>query len=173
MLAFIGQIALFPYGFTPAGWAECDGSGVAKARYQALYSLIGTAYGGGPDVFLLPDLRGCAAVGFSAAYPIGQRGGAEGVVLTEDFIPPHVHSLNACSSAGKTNDPSGAVLANAVSGGLEPDKLGLIYNPAKPTSQFGNSIQPAGSQKPHNNMQPSLALRYCICLDGIYPQPGA
>ena len=176
MEPFIGQIQLFPYGFAPSGWMECDGRGLNSQQYTALYALIGMAYGGVGTVFLLPDLRGCAAVGFgSAAYPIAQRGGVEAVTLTLDNNPRHGHSFNASSEPGTVNDPTGAVLANAVAAGLEPAYLGLIYNPGMPPDKtlgaFGTSVAPAGGQQPHNNMQPSLALRYCIAFEGINPQP--
>jgi len=174
---FIGQIALFPYTFAPRGWAECDGRALTKGQNSALFSLIGYAFGGSGEVYFLPDLRGGSAVGFGTltgggTYPMGQRGGAEGVSVTENEDPAHGHSLNASSEAGTVNDPAGAVLANAVDSGLEPKYLGLIYNPGAPLEGLP-SIAPAGNQNPHNNMQPSLALRYCIALDGIYPQPGS
>ena len=179
MEPFIGQIQLFPYAFAPYGWMECDGRGLNTQTYTALYSLIGMAYGGGGTVFLLPDLRGCAPVGFgTTAYPIGQRGGAENVMMTGENSPPHSHSVNASSEPGTVNNPALAVLANALqSGTIEPAYLGLIYNPGTPPDKvfeaFGSSVAPAGGQQPHNNMQPSLVLRYCIAFDGIMPQPGA
>jgi microcystin-dependent protein len=174
---FIGQIALFPYDFAPLGWAECDGRWLAKAQYQALFSLIGYAYGGdGTTGFALPDLRKRAAVGFGVLtgggnYQIGQRDGQDNVTLTNDTIPSHHHPLIASSLDGDATTPAGNLLCEAI--GLSTADQGLIYNPGYPGTtdvMQGDSIAPAGKQVAHNNMQPSLALRYCIALQGIYPQ---
>jgi microcystin-dependent protein len=175
---FLGQIALFPIGYTPANWAECDGSLMAISQNRALFSLLGTAYGGnGTSTFGLPDLRGRAPVCFGQlpggeTYGVGQLNGAEGVLLTDDTVPPHVHRVTATDNPGTTNDPAGMLLATAQGGLLAESASGLIYKAIQPgpgTQLIAGSLLPAGTDL-HNNMQPSLVLRYCIATQGIFPQ---
>jgi microcystin-dependent protein len=180
---FLGQIALFPYGYAPQGWADCAGQLLPINQYSQLYSLIGTTYGGnGRTTFGLPDFQGRASLGFGAppgrqAYAIGQRGGMESVGLTEDTLPAHNHALFASGAQGTINKPGGSLLASPYTGLSDPT-TGSIYNPARPNEVMGDLvIGPAGTAPPtpHDNMQPSLVLRYCIALIGILPSrtPGA
>ena len=179
MEPFIGQIALFPITYAPANWADCDGRLIPIAQNQALYSLIGTAYGGnGTTNFAVPDLRGRAPVCFGVQpgggnYLIGQRDGFEGVALTEETIPPHIHRMAATTNDGTANSPGGKLLANVIGGTLNESFSGWIYyqdQPGPGTRLSDQSVASAGGSKAHNNMQPSLVLRYCISLGGIYPQ---
>jgi microcystin-dependent protein len=179
---FIGEIALFPISFAPSGWADCDGRILAISQYNSLYTLIGTAYGGnGTSNFGLPDLRGRAMVCFGPmqggeVYVIGRLEGAEAVVLTEETTPQHTHRMGATSVSGQSNDPTGHLLAKAGAGLLAETFQGLIYNTNQPgpgVQLSTNSVAPVGGQLAHNNMQPSLVLRYCIALQGIYPPRSA
>ncbi|MBV8410465.1 MAG: tail fiber protein [Alphaproteobacteria bacterium] len=180
---FTGQIAQFPYSFAPAGWAECAGQTVPIGQYSDLFSLIGTAYGGdGQRNFGLPDLQGRAALGFGTlpgggTYGIAQKDGSEYVALTDATMPFHQHLLTAINAQGTTNTPKGNILAQVSGGDLEAPSKGNIYSAGQPNVQL-QYLNPAGGSdgqggpgptQPHNNMQPSVVLRYCICLTGIMP----
>jgi microcystin-dependent protein len=173
---FVGQITLYAFSFPPRNWADCAGQILPIQQYTALFSLLGTTYGGnGTTTFALPDLRGRAAVGIGEmaggeTYVLGEQVGAENAAVTPEMAPSHGHALAATSSWGTTNDPAGALLAQPAKGDLQGHAKGKIYNPGKPNAQLTTaSVVPAGGQQPHNNMQPSLALRYCIALDGLFP----
>jgi microcystin-dependent protein len=173
---FVGQIALMPYGFVPNQWLECDGTQYLIRDYPRLYALIGTTFGGdGRLYFGVPDLKGRAVVGAGTlkdggTYVFTNRGGAENVGVISDTVPMHSHALYASSSDGTTNLPTGALLANVVGRTPTGATLGNIYNPARPNGQLtGTMVVPVGGQQPHNNMQPSLGMRYCIACDGNAP----
>jgi microcystin-dependent protein len=173
---FVGQITLYPYSFAPMGWQDCAGQLLPLSQNTALFSLIGTYFGGdGKSNFALPDLRGRVAVGQGTLpggqnYMIGEQGGAETVTLTTATMGTHTHSLNAVTSDGTTNAPAGALLATPAKGTLQGKDRGNIYNPAPPnTSLVAGAIGPAGNGQPHNNLQPMLVLRYCIALNGVFP----
>jgi microcystin-dependent protein len=173
---FPGQITAFPYGFAPQGWADCAGQLLPITQYPALFSLLGTAYGGnGQTNFALPDLQGRVPIcqGQSpggSSYDMGETGGAEAVTMTVSELPPHSHSLSAVTAHGTTNAPAGQLLAAAVKGTLHSSAKGNLYAAAAADSSLASaSIQPAGGSQPHNNIQPSLVVRYCIALQGIFP----
>jgi microcystin-dependent protein len=178
---FVGQIAMYPIGFTPSGWADCDGRLIAIQGNTALFSLLGTAYGGnGTSNFGLPDLRGRALVCYGPlpggeTYGIGKLEGAEAVLLTEQTIPQHVHRMAATSNPGTFNDPTGNLLAQAGAGLLAETVKGYIYLPDTPGTgtQLSTLSVSSNTAMPHNNMQPSLVLRYCIALQGIFPPRAA
>ena len=173
---FIGQITLFTCNFAPEGWADCSGQLLPINQNAALFALLGTTYGGdGRSNFALPNLNGRIAVGQGQAtggsnYILGAQGGSETVALSAGTMPPHTHALNATTPQATTAAPAGALFATSLTGGgREPDK-GNIYNAARPdTALAPNAIAPAGSSQTHNNIQPSLALRYCISLQGVFP----
>ncbi|MBV8407542.1 MAG: phage tail protein [Alphaproteobacteria bacterium] len=173
---FTGQIRLFPYSFAPLNWADCAGQLVPVSQYPALFSLLGTTYGGdGTHNFALPDLQGRAALGQGTlagggTYALGQKQGAEYAAVTPDMMPPHSHALNASSAWGTSNTPKGGLLAQVAGGDLQGPSVGNIYKAGRPNVTLqSTTVAPVGGQQPHNNMQPSLALRYCICLQGIFP----
>jgi microcystin-dependent protein len=173
---FIGQIALMPYGFVPDRWLECDGTQYLIRSYPRLFDVIGTTYGGdGKLYFNVPDLRGLAIVCAGTltgggTYRFTDRGGTENVTVGWDMMASHSHALYASSSDGTTNKPAGALLATVVQRSPTGATLGLIYNPAQPDSTLTNSsVVAVGGQQPHNNMQPSLGVRYCIASDGDKP----
>lgn len=165
---FLGEIRIFAFNFAPVGWAQCNGQVVPISQYTALFSLLGTYYGGnGTTNFALPNLQSRVAihVGHGAglsAYSQGQMGGTETVKLSKAEMPVHSHHVHADGSAGRGADPVGHVLARAPS-----DIYGIqlhgtsIMNP--------KMIADAGGGEPHNNLQPYLALNFCIALQGIFP----
>jgi microcystin-dependent protein len=173
---FLGQITLFPYNFAPRGWANCQGQLLPISQNTALFSLLGTMYGGnGTTTFALPDLQGRAAVGQGplvggSTYDLGEQDGSESVALTTSTMAGHSHSVNATTGQGSTNAPAGALLATAALGPPRASNRGNVYNPAAPnTGLVPASVVSAGSGQPHNNVQPSLVLRYCIAINGIFP----
>jgi len=173
---FLGQITLFPYNFAPRGWANCQGQLLPISQNTALFSLLGTMYGGdGRTTFGLPDLQGRAAVGQGTlagggTYALGEQDGVEGVTLTTSTMAGHNHNVNATTSQGTINAPAGALLATAALGPPRQSNRGNVYNPGAPnTGLVPASVGPAGSGQPHNNVQPSLVLRYCIAINGIFP----
>jgi microcystin-dependent protein len=174
---FLGQIALFPYTFAPGGWMDCAGQVLAIGQYGSLFALLGTTYGGnGTTNFALPDLQGRAPLGFGAGpglqpYNLGAAGGQEGVVLTEATTAAHTHPLQASRAAGTANTTNDAMLALGQKGLSDPS-FANIYNPAPPNqTMMESTIEPWGMSTPqaHDNMQPSLVLRYCIAVSGVFP----
>lgn len=173
---FIGQLALFPFGFAPAGWAPCEGQLLSIAQNTALFSLLGTRYGGdGRVTFALPDLRGRVPNGQGAGaglqpYAIGDTGGAERVALTAATMPAHGHPLVALAVSATTGTAAGALLAEGHGGGGRGAYTVNTYaasgtRTALAPAQIGN----AGGNAPHDNLQPYLTLRWCIALQGVYP----
>ena len=158
---FIGEVRMFAGNFAPRGWAFCDGQLLAISSNSALFSILGTTYGGdGRTTFALPDLRGRVAVGVGQGPGLsqrwqGQKFGSETNTLTTMNLPAHNHSVNIKANAGGNNVPSNSIIS--VDG--------------KSTKAVTNSkvINSTGVGQPINNMQPSLGIRYIICLQGIYP----
>jgi microcystin-dependent protein len=168
MEAFIGSIMLFAGNFAPRGWAFCQGQIVAISSNTALFSLLGTTYGGdGRTTFALPDLRGRVPLGPGqgpglSRYVEGQQGGQEAVPLTTQQIPSHTHVLVASGNTPTTAAPAGALLPTG-SSRIYASDLGA------PQQLAAQSVQPAGGSQPHDNVQPYLAINYIICLQGIFP----
>lgn len=165
MEPFIGQIIMFGGNFAPRGWALCDGQLLAISSHSALFSILGTTYGGdGQTTFGLPDLRGRAPVhaghgpGLSA-YRLGEKTGSETVTLTTNQIPAHTHQLEAVGNPANSSD--------ARNNGLG---LAEIYVAGDPEAQMNPaSIRNTGGGQSHNNIQPVLAVNYIIALVGLYP----
>ncbi|MDX6366006.1 MAG: hypothetical protein QOK30_1082 [Nocardioidaceae bacterium] len=165
---FLGEIRLFPYTFTPVGWSPCDGRLLSIAENSALFSLLGTTYGGdGRVTFALPDLRGRVAVS-SGQGPglsdrqLGSAAGEESVTLTTDGLPAHSHGVIANSTRGASASPSGRVPGHA-SGAT-------VYADAGDGAQLKHTtITATGGNQPHDNLPPYLTLSYCISMAGIYP----
>jgi microcystin-dependent protein len=167
MEGYIGQVILFAGNFAPRAWAFCNGQLLSIAQNTALFSILGTTYGGnGQTTFALPDLRGRAPV-HSGQGPgltnrdLGANGGAEAVSLDVGQMPPHVHPLRATTTTATSTIPSGRVLAAA------PGRN--IYGTNANTAFAGGMIREAGGGQPHGNMQPWLCLNYIICIEGIFP----
>ncbi len=172
MEPFIGQIQAFGFNFAPKNWALCNGQLMSIAQNSALFSLLGTTYGGdGIQTFALPDLRGRASLHYGQApglsnYEIGQASGTENVTLLTSEIPSHSHAaaLSASSEPATTAIASGNILATST-----------IYVAADPDETLNPKsimITPTGGNQPHENMQPYLAVNYCIALYGVYPSRG-
>ncbi len=167
---FIGEIKIFGGNFAPMDWATCDGQTMSIAQHDALYSLIGTTYGGdGTTNFKLPDLRGRipihmgTAPGMTPRY-IGQPIGTEQETLNLNTMPAHSHSLAGSLNAAHSNDPNGRVLGTCTG----EAKIYTSSTGAQVTMNQ-NSVTSAGSESAHNNMMPALCLNFIIALNGIYP----
>ncbi|MBS0516963.1 MAG: phage tail protein [Proteobacteria bacterium] len=166
---FIGEIRLFAGNFAPVGWAYCNGSLQSIAAYEALFTLIGTTYGGdGVSTFALPDLRSRVPIhqgqGLGLGnYVIGQMAGVESVTLTTNQYPAHTHAMLASSDAGSVAGPGNDVLAGSTTI--------KAYTDSSPNVGLNAAALPpaAGSSQPHNNWQPSLCVSFIISLFGIFP----
>ena len=157
---FMGEIQLFAFGFAPKGWAPCAGQLLPIQQNTALFSLLGTFYGGdGIRTFALPNMQGRVPLHFGDSYVIGEQGGTTNVTLTIADMPLHTHLVNANTAAGNQSSPANTLLAGA--GIYETVKTSVALNAAV--------IQPAGGNQPHTNVQPYLALNFCIALNGIFP----
>lgn len=166
---FLGMIAMFGFNFAPRGWAFCNGQILPIAQNTALFSLLGTTYGGnGQTTFALPDLRGRVPVGqFQGPglsdYSLGQVAGSETVTLISTQIPAHTHTLNGITEAGTSATPTGNLPANT--GALDKE----YGTPGTLTAMGAQAIGNTGGSQPHSNIQPYLAINYCIALQGIFP----
>jgi microcystin-dependent protein len=170
---FLGQIQAFGFNFAPVGWATCDGQLLSIAQNTALFSLLGTMYGGnGQTTFALPDLRGRVAVhqgqgpGLSN-YQVGESGGTESVTLIQNQLPLHTHSAAGSSNPADQASPSGVVWAAPVD---STGAGGAGYTQAAPNVTMANgAIGMAGGNQPHPNIQPYLCVNFCIATQGIFP----
>lgn len=172
MEPFIGQICLFGFNFAPRGWLKCEGQLLSIASNTALFSLLGTTYGGdGRTTFGLPDLRGRSAIGYGtgpglASVAWGERGGRQTITLTTVNLPNHTHTatLHAEGAAGNSANPSGKMI-----GGLT--NLYTDPNPADNRAMANESIvvSNTGGQQPFSNLDPYLGVGYCIATVGIFP----
>jgi microcystin-dependent protein len=165
---FIGEIMLFAGDFAPTGWALCQGQLLAISQNTALFSLLGTTYGGnGISTFALPDLRGRVPINLGQGpglpnFVLGETGGEYVHTLTSPEMPAHSHALRGNDANGTQSAPGGAVPARDPSGAP-------AYAPSAGSVMAPGAIEAAGGNQPHNNMQPFLTLNYCIALQGIYP----
>jgi microcystin-dependent protein len=157
---FVGEIRAMSFNFAPKGWAACNGQLLPIQQNQALFSILGTIYGGnGTTNFALPNLQGSVPVGFGPS-PLGSKGGSAQVTLNVNQMN-HTHAVGASATAN-TNTAAGHVPAPAGTGNL-------AYGTPPDTTMNPAVIQPAGGSQPHNNLQPYLVLNYCIALVGIFP----
>ncbi len=168
---FVAEIRIFPFNFAPKGWAFCDGQILPLSQNTALFSLLGTTYGGdGKSNFALPNMQGNAPMhpgqgpGLSL-HDLGETGGSDTVTLLESEIPGHSHTMTAFTAVGNRLTPQ----ANSIS--RETGATTYLTNaPAPPTVNMSDSaVTPAGGDQPHNNLQPYLTLNFCIALQGVYP----
>lgn len=166
---FIAEIRVVPYNFAPRGWARCDGQLLPISQNTALFSLIGTTYGGnGINNFALPNLGGSFAMGTGQGPGLsdrllGETAGAAMVTLQAQEMPSHSHGLRASITPSSTS-PAGALMAPTATGG------GNVYRaPGAAAPMAAATIASAGGNQPHENRQPYLALSFCIALQGIYP----
>ncbi|WP_338874749.1 tail fiber protein [Spirosoma sp. SC4-14] len=177
MEPYIGQIQLFAFNFPPKNWAFCDGRLLSIAQNQALFSLIGTTYGGdGITTFALPDLRGRTPIGFGQGpgltyREMGETSGSETVTLISTQMPMHNHLLMASAQSANQNSPENHFMAvsNGVDSNSESPVSVNTYGTTASTTANPMSISTSGGSQPHNNMQPYLTMNYCIALYGIFP----
>jgi microcystin-dependent protein len=167
---FVAEIRIFPFNFPPTGWAFCDGQLLPLSQNTALFSLLGTTYGGdGRSNFALPDMQGSVPMqpgqgqGLSERF-LGEMSGTETVTLLVSEIPLHTHSLMAQNTPASVNSPGPNPVSLARSAGA------TAYGPlASNVNMAFQILSPAGGGLPHNNMQPYLTLNFCIALQGIFP----
>ena len=170
---FVAEIRIFPFNFAPKGWAWCNGQLLPLSQNTALFSLLGTTYGGdGKSTFALPDLEGRAPMhpgqgpGLSL-HDLGETGGSETVTLLESEIPAHSHGVAASQSDGIERIPVGQLCATGIGIGM--------YGPPSPgpvVQLSPNATTPAGGDQPHNNLQPYLTFYFNIALQGVFPPRG-
>ncbi|RZL30492.1 MAG: phage tail protein [Rubrivivax sp.] len=168
---FVAEIRVMPYNFAPTGWARCDGQLIPIRQNTALFSLLGTNFGGdGKVTFALPDLRDSFAMGAGdgpglSPRAVGERAGVAAVALQASQMPMHGHPLMAGVTPASTS-PAGNVLAPTASG------ASVYRAPGAAAPLAASAISPAGSGAPHENVQPWLGLTFCIALQGIFPPRG-
>ena len=167
---FVAEIRIFPFNFPPKGWAWCNGQLMPISQNTALFSLLGTTYGGdGKSNFALPDMQGNAPMhpgegpGLSL-HDLGETGGSETVTLLESEIPAHSHSLMSLGAPANRTNPAGNTFARASQGNAYVAPAG-----APLVSMANQAITPAGGDQPHNNMQPYLTFYFNIALQGVFP----
>jgi microcystin-dependent protein len=166
---FVAEIRIFGFNFAPTGWALCDGQLMPISQNTALFSLLGTTYGGdGKSTFALPDLQGNAPMhpgqgpGLSL-HDLGEEGGVASLTLLQTEMPAHVHALNASTQPGEDASPVGESLARSVGGSLYQTALNPLV------ALDPGALSPAGGSLPHNNLMPYLTLNFCIALQGVFP----
>jgi microcystin-dependent protein len=162
---FLSEIRIMSFGYAPRGWALCNGQLLPINQNQALFSLLGTTFGGDGRVnFALPDLRSRTPIHVGSGHTLGERGGEPAHTLSIAEIPTHTHVVQAVNiNANTSNDPNGNLLAGAAAG---------LYGPATAlTSMLPASVTNVGGSQAHLNLQPFLTLNFCIALQGIFPSP--
>lgn len=164
---FLAEVRMVGFNFAPRGWAFCDGQILPINQNQSLYSLLGTTYGGdGRTTFALPDLRGRTPVHVGRSnggqhHTLGQKSGEETHTLSTAEMPNHTHTLRATNLPPNSDAPNGRVMAQAV---------GNLYGSfGSPTAMAPGSIPNVGGGQAHENMQPYLAVNFCIALQGLFP----
>ena len=166
---FIGEVRIFGGNFAPAGWMSCEGQLIPISENDALFTLLGTTYGGdGEETFALPDLRGRVPMhngqgpGISQSYQLGEQGGVEEVTLTTNQIPVHNHAWVVSGDQGQGTSPTDQML------GANPTIS--IFRPGAGTAPLNaQTITPVGGSQPHDNLQPYITIQYIISLFGIFP----
>ena len=168
---FVAEIRILPFNFAPKGWAWCDGQLLPISQNTALFSLLGTTYGGdGKSTFALPDLQGSAPMhpgqgpGLSL-HDLGEIGGSETVTLLQSEIPAHSHTVTVSSQLGLENNPVGQ---NAAAG----DGVNMHAPASNLAAMSDQALAPAGGDQPHNNLQPYLTFYFNIALQGVFPPRG-
>jgi microcystin-dependent protein len=173
MNPFLGEIQIFAGNFAPKGWELCQGQILPISQYTALFSLLGTTYGGnGTSNFALPNLQGIVPIhaGQSAGSGLTQRAlgetaGVENVTLIQSQMPQHTHSLNGTATTGDSNIPQNNIFGKNA-GGVNN------YKGSSNATMNAGAVSPVGSSNAHNNLQPYLVLNFCIAMQGIFPSRG-
>jgi microcystin-dependent protein len=161
---FLSEIRIMSFGFAPKGWALCNGQLLPINQNQALFSLLGTTYGGDGRVnFALPDLRGNVPIHTGQGFTLGNKGGEQAHTVSIAEMPTHIHTANATTAVATTNIPiNTSVLAQSTSSQLYTGPSNLV-------AMAANSLGNTGGSQAHQNMQPFLILSFCIALQGIFP----
>jgi microcystin-dependent protein len=161
MEVFIGTVLMFAGNFAPRGWAFCNGQLMSIAQNTALFSILGTTYGGdGQTTFALPNLNGRVPVHPGNGIVLGEEGGSASVTLLVSEIPAHNHIVAAFNAGGNNGNPTDGFPAKSSED---------IYNSTADATMATAMIQPTGGSQPHNNMQPYLGINFIIALEGIFP----
>ncbi len=176
---FLAEIRIFPFNFAPVGWAQCNGQILSIQQYSALFSLLGTNYGGnGTSNFALPNFQGAVPINQGqgpglSPYSVGQSGGSTNVTLLSNEIALHTHLVNADQDLASSSSPGGQIYQRGNwTQGTTAEGIALYSTLAAgdTLSSFSPlAIGPAGGTQPHNNLMPYLALNFCIALSGIFP----
>ena len=168
---FVGEIRAFGFNFAPTGWAQCNGQLLPISQNTALFSLLGTFYGGdGKSTFALPNLQGAAPMnqgqspGTSQRY-LGEMSGEQFVTLIQSEMPAHPHALNAVESTATARQPPGQMFATG-------EAISFYSTRAPNINMNPGMLSVSGGSLPHTNMQPYLVLNYCIALQGVFPARG-
>jgi microcystin-dependent protein len=165
---FVGEIRIVGFSFAPTGWAHCNGQLLPLSQNTALFSLLGTIYGGnGKSNFALPDFQGRAPIQHGQGpglsdYSIGESGGAGSVTLLASQMPSHQHPYRASDNVGERNNPAGNLYA-------VPDSGRIFATPSNLTAMSPSALAQSGGGQPHNNMPPYLTLSFIIALQGVFP----
>lgn len=169
---FVAEIRIFAGNFVPTGWANCNGRLLPISQNTALFSLLGTTYGGdGKSTFGLPDLQGRAPMQWGdgpglTPRDLGESSGSETVTVLESEMPSHSHNLRSVNDVGDINDPTNSSIARSSGASV----YNAANSPLVPMSAF--AVGQSGMSMPHNNMQPYLALMFIIALQGVFPPRG-
>jgi len=162
---FLSEIRMMSFTFPPQGWALCNGQLLPINQNQALFSLLGTTYGGnGQTSFALPDLRGRTPIHVGSGHTLGERGGEQAHTLSQAEIPAHSHTVLASTNPGDQLIPSGQLLATNNLPAFHPVDDQLV-------TMADGTLSNAGGSQAHMNMQPFLTISFCIALQGIFPSP--
>jgi microcystin-dependent protein len=169
---FVAEIRIFPFSFAPVGWAFCDGQILPLSQNTALFSLLGTTYGGnGTSNFALPNLQGAAPMFYGqgaglSLRDIGETGGSPEVTLLDSEAPQHQHSLQAATHTANLDNPGPN---NALARSTPQLMYKLPAGAASPQPLADASVTPQGGSQPHNNLMPYMTLNFCIALQGVFP----
>jgi microcystin-dependent protein len=175
---FIAEIRIFPFNFPPTGWAFCQGQLLPLSQNTALFSLLGTTYGGdGKATFALPDLQGRDPMQWGQGQglslrDLGEQGGEEAVTLIDSEMPAHSHFVQADAGAAGSGSPAGAVYKQGQAPGNPPTVIWTYTTDAPNQSLNPLTLGLTGGSLPHNNMMPYLTLNFCIALQGVFPARG-
>jgi len=175
---YLGAIKIFAGNYAITGYAFCQGSTLAINQYTALFSLLGTTYGGnGISTFQLPNLQSSLPISWGNGQGltprvIGETGGTDNVTLLTSSVPPHGHAFNASTSFGAVSAPGTTVLAGQLASTdgafyVTPGQTGFTAE-----TMAAQALSPQGGNLPHNNVQPSMGINYLICMSGIFPSRG-
>jgi len=160
---FLSEIRIMSFGFAPRGWALCNGQLLPINQNQALFSLLGTTYGGnGQTNFALPNLQARVPIHFGSGHTLGESGGEQGHTLAVSELPAHTHVARASSATGDDPNPGSHLLASPLNQAYRPQ-------PGNPVAMAAGTLANVGGSQAHQNMQPFLVLNFCIALQGIFP----